>query len=116
LGLSQRQVEQPFEEPSGLEHNLAPYFPELSSFGNSAEMEASALYARLKPEVDRVMDTVIQEEFSDSSERKHPEYMRAVAWNIERGNKLEGILEVLEGHPDLCDADVRGVCAARWRA
>jgi len=57
------------------------------------------------PEIERVMETVVQEDLA-ASDPDHSHRIRAVAWNIERGTQLEGIVDVLRTHPRTSGADV----------
>jgi endonuclease/exonuclease/phosphatase family metal-dependent hydrolase len=68
-------------------------------------MEKSPLYQELRSEVERVMQTVVQEELAPRNQNTGS-CIRAAAWNIERGTQLTGILEVLESHPRLRGSDV----------
>ncbi|HMJ09537.1 MAG TPA: endonuclease/exonuclease/phosphatase family protein, partial [Pyrinomonadaceae bacterium] len=107
--------------PNTLDHDLGQYFPELLKFESTPEMEASDLYRKIKPEVDRILDTVVQENLSQPGAvptgllddgSKNPvatapgSDIRALAWNIERGSVFDGIVEALKNHPDLKDKDV----------
>ena len=92
-----------------LKHDLARHFPELLKFESTTEMEASPLYARIRPEVDRILGAIVCETSSlspVSGATQNPESVRALAWNIERGSRFEGILDALRNHPDLKDKDV----------
>jgi endonuclease/exonuclease/phosphatase family metal-dependent hydrolase len=88
-----------------IDHQLGPFFPELSRFDSSAALQASDLYARLEPEIERVLKTVVQEDFAPaiSSDRSS---IRAAAWNIERGTHVEGVVRVLREHPLLQKSDI----------
>lgn len=68
-------------------------------------MEKSAVYRKVKPEVERILDAVVQEDFAPESAEK-PEKVSALAWNIERGNRFEGIVFALKNHRALRDKDV----------
>ena len=125
-----------------LEHDLNRYFPELLAFESTPELEASDLYRKIKAEVERILNSVVQEnlsepgtagtgflkdegrgmrdENSDSTLHPHPSSLRtppvatargsdvikAVAWNIERGTRFEGILDALKNHKELKEADL----------
>ena len=106
-------------DPSILDHDLAKHFPELLKFESTPEMEASDLYARIQPEVERIMNAVVVESFhsmpnrtlKDSDEslgelRDESRTLNALAWNIERGNVFEGIVDALTNHDQLKDKDV----------
>ena len=78
-------------------------------FSSTPEMESSALYARLRPEVERVLNGLVQENLSPLSADNHADEMRpvrATAWNIERGTRLESIIGVLREHPSIRESDL----------
>lgn len=116
-----------------LEHDLRRHFPDLLKFESTPELEASELYQKIKTEVDRILNAVVREDLSDppalasgrgalieSTDYTKPELestfprpansgaseVRAVAWNIERGNVFDGIVDALKNHDDLKDRDV----------
>lgn len=92
-----------------LDHDLQPYFSELAKFSNSKTLANSALYQKLRPEIERVMDGLVQENFASSSNqssRAETRPIKAVAWNIERGKRLEGIIRILKEHPQMRGGDL----------
>lgn len=89
-----------------LDHDLGRYFPQLMKFRSSPELFGSPLYAQLKPEIDRVMNGVVIEDHAGSVAAEPNRSVHAVAWNIERGNRLEGIITELGEHPDLRGSDL----------
>jgi hypothetical protein len=91
-----------------LEHGLRKYFPELLKFESTAEMEASVLYATIRPEVDRILSTIVLGKASAASAPagSSPGRVSALAWNIERGNRFSGIVHALKNHPQLKARDV----------
>lgn len=92
-----------------LEHALAQHFPALAGFDSTRALQASSLYARLRGEVERVLDSVACEDFAadnDAPISSTPRFVRATAWNIERGKRLPGILRALREHPTLRASDV----------
>ncbi len=91
--------------PSILDHGLTRHFAELLKFESTPKMEASELYRFIKPEVDRIMNTVVQEDLSEPVAVSGSD-ISALAWNIERGNIFEGILDALTNHGDLKGKDV----------
>ncbi len=93
------------EPAKGLEHRLVEHFPELARFNSSREMMTSPLWKRIEPEVRRVMDAVVHESYAGPVAGVG-ETVRATSWNIERGNQLEGIVQVLRDHPRMADSDV----------
>ena len=99
--------------PKILEHDLNRYFPELLQFESIEETEQSEVYRKIKPTVERILNAVVQENYSDfgktnpKSEIPNPKSaVSAVAWNIERGNIFEGIVEALKNHPQLKEKDL----------
>ena len=72
------------------------------------ETEKSAVYQKIKPTVERILNAVVCENFSETpnSELQTPNSVSAIAWNIERGCIFEGILNALKNHDDLKDRDL----------
>jgi endonuclease/exonuclease/phosphatase family metal-dependent hydrolase len=106
---------QPTEQqrPAVFDHELAPFFKELARFPSTKALEASELYRTLRPEIERVLGGLAQEDFSDRATRGRASLpassgpaLRATAWNIERGTRLPGIIRVLDKHPVIGDSDV----------
>jgi endonuclease/exonuclease/phosphatase family metal-dependent hydrolase len=93
-------------DASPLEHSLGPHFGELARFQSTQALEASALYARLRPEVERVLNGVEQGDFTPEESPLNSGAIRATAWNIERGIKLDEIVRVLREHEVLRRSDV----------
>ena len=97
---------------AALDHSLAPHFDALARFDSSASLRASALYARLRPEIERVLGSVARENLAGASQPSTLPHaaganiIRATAWNIERGKRLDGIVGVLGHHPVLASSDV----------
>ena len=93
---------------SPLEHELGAHFAELARFRSTKELEASPLYARLRAEVGRVLDGVERDDFTRerAAGGAAAEAIRATAWNIERGARLEGVVRVLSEHPLMSESDV----------
>jgi len=90
---------------SVLEHQLSPFFPELLKFESAAEVESSAVYRKIRPEIERILSAVVQENFAPESFEKS-ETVHALAWNIERGNRFTGIVNALKTHKDLKNKDL----------
>src|SRR3712207_1877687 len=84
-----------------LAHGLGPHFADLARFDSTPALEASELYRRLRPEVERLLSAVECDDFTPSLYRPAREVVRATAWNIERGSRFEGVLEVLAAHPSV---------------
>lgn len=99
--------------PEVLDHDLNPYFSELLKFNSLEETVKSAVYQKIRPTVERILNAIVQENFADEAaaagenpKAVNPDFVSAVAWNIERGNVFEGILDALKNHPRLKEKDV----------
>ena len=78
---------------------------ELARFSNTRQLEASELYRQLKPHIDRLLQSVVHENFASASTVCSDE-IRAAAWNIERGMRTEAVIRAIVEHPRLAAADV----------
>jgi endonuclease/exonuclease/phosphatase family metal-dependent hydrolase len=98
------------EAPVALDHELQPFFPELARFPSTPALEASPLYATLRPEIERVLGSIVQESFAPDvaglNDFRKSRSIRATAWNIERGKRLPGILSALGADPSMRESDV----------
>lgn len=97
------------ETETPLDHHLQSYLPELAQFSSTKTLESSAIFQRLRPDIDRVMNALVEENFAPSQAQaiamgQRP--IRVTAWNIERGKRLEGIVDVLQKHPQIKDSDL----------
>ena len=97
--------------PDILDHSLNYFFPELLKFESIEETEKSEVYREIKADVERILNAVVQENFAPDSESSAPasnfsEAIAALAWNIERGNRFDGIIETLKNHESLKDKDI----------
>lgn len=95
----------PDASPAVLDHDLERIFPDLLQFETTAEMEKSAVYQTVKPQVERILNAVVQENYAAQNFEK-TEVIKSLAWNIERGNRFEGIVAALENHPQLKEKDL----------
>src|SRR5262252_2144912 len=84
---------------------LRPLLGELARFDNTKHLERSGLYRKVKPDFDRVLSTVWQEE-STLPSGFNSQSILAVAWNIERGIHIDSIIGFLRQHPSLITADL----------
>ncbi len=95
---------------SPFRHHLTPHFPALAAFDTTDTLAASTLYRQLLPEIERVLNHVEIENFARAgalnANTLHAGTIRATAWNIERGKKLEGIKHALTTHPVISASDV----------
>jgi len=93
--------------PAIVDHDLNQYFHELLKFESTAEMESSDLYNRIKLDVERIMNAVVVEHLSEPGAiATGLEQVHALAWNLERGIRFDGIVEALKNHNDLKNKDI----------
>jgi endonuclease/exonuclease/phosphatase family metal-dependent hydrolase len=96
-----------------LDQSFQPFLTDFARFENTAALESSPLYRKLKPAIDGVLDNVWCENFAPA--RPHAEEpIRVVAWNIERGMRLDGIVRFLREHPLLANADLLLLSELDW--
>jgi len=99
--------------PLAFEQTLRPYLQELARFETVQELERSSVYRKLKPDIDGVLNHVWHEELAGPGAASS-NCVHAVAWNIERGIHLEGIIQSLREHPLLEQADVLFLSELDW--
>ncbi len=113
--------------PGVLQHGLNRHFAELLKFESTAELEASALWAEIREDAERVLKAVVSETTASlGGVEKNPvashhpglrppllrqegssgSDIRALAWNIERGSIFDGIVTALTEHDDLSGKDL----------
>lgn len=93
--------------PEILNHDLNQHFPELLRFESTAEMVSSGLWERIRPEVERILNSVVVEHLSlERASAEAPKTVRALAWNLERGIQLDGIINALINNGDLKNKDI----------
>lgn len=100
-----RALQPNIEEPTGLEHELTPHLEDLSQFNSTRALQKSSLFPSVQAEIRRIMDTVVCEKYAPPEVRPNS-HLRAVAWNIERGAQLDGIVDALRKHPRMRHADI----------
>src|SRR5687768_6489658 len=90
--------------PEILDHDLNQYFAELIKFESTAEMERSELFRKIRVDVERILNAVGVENVTSRVSRSQPDHsipIRALAWNLERGIRFDGILDTLTNNPRL---------------
>jgi len=92
--------------PELLEHDLSKYFPDLLKFESSDDLAASPIYKTVRDDAERVLNTVVVEDLSESIDSKDGSVIAVLAWNIERGNRFDGIVDAFKNHLELKNKDV----------
>jgi len=93
--------------------NVRLCLQELACFETTKALEESPAYRGLEAEIGAVLSHVWREELAGSAV-KNKEPIEVVAWNIERGIKVDAIIHMLRAHPELQSADVLLLSEADW--
>jgi endonuclease/exonuclease/phosphatase family metal-dependent hydrolase len=94
----------PTTADGAISHQLAPHYPALRDIRTRKKLEASALWAEIGGEVERVVNAI--ERRDDPSAKPLTGSLRAVAWNIQRGTELGALRDAFVTNPELSRADV----------
>jgi hypothetical protein len=78
---------------------------QLKRFATFEELRRSEFYRERATELRRLLDEPRVYEFPEARPRLRS-FLRVVDWNIERGARLEGVIEILNAHPVLRFADL----------
>jgi endonuclease/exonuclease/phosphatase family metal-dependent hydrolase len=100
--------------PQTFDPGLRPFLNDLACFGSTRELEDSSLYRKLKPDFDRLLSHVWHEQLAPPAIERAPRPLRAVAWNIERGIRLDDIIRLLNEHTALANADALLLSELDW--
>lgn len=94
--------------PNILDHDLNEYLPELLKFESTAELEHSEIWARIGREAERVLDAVVvgNATIPPPKDETQGASISALAWNLERGIKYDGIVDTLKNDERLKGRDV----------
>ena len=99
--------------PLAFDETVRPFLQDLARFETIEQLERSGLYRKLKPDIDRVLTHVWAEQFAPKNEPKN-DSIRVLAWNIERGIRLDGVIGVLRDNPSLRSADILLLSELDW--
>jgi endonuclease/exonuclease/phosphatase family metal-dependent hydrolase len=92
---------------------FVPSLNDLARFESTKELERSTLFRQLKPDIENALAHVWHDELAPGAPAAS-DTVRAVAWNIERGIRLEGVIQSLQEHPALVHADVLLLSELDW--
>ncbi len=93
-----------FRRLQAITHELACHYAELRAVKDRRALEGSALWQRIRAEVERVTSAV--ERGDADTEPRRGRQVRAAAWNIQRGVRFDAILGALRDDPVLRQADL----------
>ena len=99
--------------PVTLGQHFRLYLQELARFETTKALEESPAYRRLQAEIGAVLSHVWQEELAGSAVT-YKESIGVVAWNIERGIRVDAIIHMVRAHPELQSADVLLLSEVDW--
>lgn len=88
-----------------IREQLQPHFPVLARCHSIRELRAHPLYPAIEPIVDQVLTSIEVEHFGPTGLPPRLQY-RFLAWNLERGLRLDGQIEAFRTHEYLRSADV----------
>jgi endonuclease/exonuclease/phosphatase family metal-dependent hydrolase len=91
--------------PDNIGPNNQALVGELRRFASFDELRGSEFYRSKEAEIRKLLDEPRVYIVPDSRPRLRS-FLRVVEWNVERGARLEGIIEVLNQHPILRFADL----------
>ncbi len=86
-----------------IDHSLIPLYDELKAFRSRRQFEQSALYGEHGTEINRAVNGI---EWRNCRDEQPKKTLRVVAWNIERGIRLPGIIHYLKTDPVLTETDI----------
>jgi endonuclease/exonuclease/phosphatase family metal-dependent hydrolase len=90
--------------PVEIVHRLAPHYRALRAIRTRSELEASALWAEIGGEIERVVDAIERRDHPDATPPSGS--LHAMAWNIQRGTQLAALRDALVSDPELSRAHV----------
>jgi hypothetical protein len=103
-------IPEPARIPLSLIHDtirerIAPHYAHWAELRSTAELLSDPLYRSVEPRLRDVMSSIETGSFISRPAQPKQRY-RVLAWNIERGIRLDGQLEAFREHAYLRDCDV----------
>jgi endonuclease/exonuclease/phosphatase family metal-dependent hydrolase len=98
-------VSQGTHPPESLKHGLNKHFPALLRFESTAEFERSDVHSEIREEAERILNSVVREDLSEGPPQGGGR-VQALAWNIERGTRFDGIVNALRSHEGMRGRDL----------
>jgi endonuclease/exonuclease/phosphatase family metal-dependent hydrolase len=94
-----------FVRVESVAHELKVHFPALRAIRTRKALQRSRLWTEISAEVQRVLDGVERGDRGSVAPPPRPRPLRAVAWNIQRGARLDDLLRAV-ATPPLAEADL----------
>jgi len=92
-----------------LDHDFTDALAHLARIRTRRRLERDPVYQRLRPQLERVLrgfEWDLEPTLGRSLAPLRPGRVRAVAWNVERGKRFEGLHALLTTDPELAAADL----------
>lgn len=77
----------------------------LTAIGRRRDLVSSPLWARLAKPAEALTRALEYRRPAQPAPRPERRFLRAISWNIERGNRFDGVLGLLKTAPELADFD-----------
>jgi hypothetical protein len=92
-----------------LDHDFTDALAHISRIRKRKKLRRDAVYQRIRPQLERVLrgfEWDLEPTLGTPLTTRRPGCVRAVAWNVERGKRYEGLSTLLRTDPELRDADI----------
>jgi endonuclease/exonuclease/phosphatase family metal-dependent hydrolase len=99
--------------PLTFDETFRPFLQQLARFETTRELEESHVYRKLKPDFDRILESIWQEEI-EAAQSSQSDLVRVVSWNVERGAQFDSLIRILRENPTLQSADVLLLSELDW--
>lgn len=88
-----------------IEHDFGPKLSRWGRYPHRALLHRDPAFVRSRPQIEAILGGY-EWDISCARPGSRPKPLRAVAWNIERGKRLDALLGVLAERPELADPDL----------
>jgi len=92
-----------------LDHDFTDALAHISRIRKRKKLRRDPVYQRIRPQLERVLrgfEWDLEPTLGKELTTRRPGCVRAVAWNVERGKRYEGLSTLLRTDPELRDADI----------
>lgn len=94
---------------SELDHDFTDALGHIARIRTRRRLERDRVYRRIKPQLEQLLrgfEWDLEPTLGHSLAPRRPGQVRAVAWNVERGKRFDGLRQVLTEDPELAAADL----------
>jgi endonuclease/exonuclease/phosphatase family metal-dependent hydrolase len=92
-----------------LDHDFAEALAHISRIRRRRKLRRDPVYQRIRPQLERVLrgfEWNLEPTLGTQLTTRRPGSVRAVAWNVERGKRFDGLCSLLQHDAELRDADI----------